>query len=107
MGAPCGSTATEKGERVGRLGKEMLTGGPGLSAGEREGEGGEAGWAWPKKKQGVRVGVSRPKAEREGGIPTSIYFFMPNFPNEILSRKKKINKTFCFPTNHHKRNAPA
>jgi len=41
-----------------------------------------AGWAWPKKKQGARVGVSGPKAEREGEIPTSIYFFfIPNFPN--------------------------
>ena len=56
-------------------GKEMLTGGPGLSAGEREGEGGEAGWAWPKKKQGARVGVSGPKAEREGEFQLPIIFY--------------------------------
>jgi len=41
------------------LGKEMLTGEPGLSTG-REREGGESGWAWPKKKKGARGGT-RPK----------------------------------------------
>ena len=55
----------------------MLTVGPSLSAGEREGEGGEAGWAWPKKKQGARVGVSGPKAERRG--TGFLFFFQTNF----------------------------
>jgi len=74
-----GSRERERGERGGRLEKVKLTGRPGLSAGEREGKEEEAGWALPKKKQGARVEVSGPKAEREGGIPTSIYFLYQIF----------------------------
>jgi len=45
--------ARERGREQGRLKETMLTAGPGLSAGEREGKGEEvAGSAWPKKRKG-------------------------------------------------------
>jgi hypothetical protein len=56
-----------------------------------------AGWAWPKKKQGARVGVSGPKAEREGEIPTSIYiFFYTKFSKYIFQLNFLSNLTLYF-----------
>jgi len=48
----------------GRLEKVKLTGGPGLSAGEREGKGEKAGWAWPRKRRARGRGwAERPRGE--------------------------------------------
>ena len=76
--APPVSHQQERGRQLGR--------GPGRGAGER-------GNAGPPGRKG----------ERE----EKFFFFILIFPIEILSRKKKIKESFCFPINHHKRNAPA
>jgi len=76
-------------------------------SGEREGkgEGGGRLGRGPGRGAGEGCWASRPKRGRGREIP--FLFFMPIFPIEILSRKKKIKESFCFPINHHKRNAPA
>jgi len=99
-------------ERGGGWGKRELIGELGLSAGEREREGEGRGPAGPRpRKRGGGAGVGfgpKGRKKRKGGeFQLPFIYFYTKFPNEILSRKKKINITFCFPTNHHKRNAPA
>ena len=60
----------------GRLGKEMLTGGPGLSAGEKRGEGG-AGQrlAGPRPRKGALGGFLGQGRKEEGGERITFLFF--------------------------------
>ena len=46
--------------------KRELTGGPGLSAGEREGKWEEAGRAWPRKRKGGARGQLGQAGQKEG-----------------------------------------
>jgi len=74
---------------------------------EREGGAGQLGCG-PGRGEGCGgFGPKWPKRSKRGEIPFPFIFFYTKFPIEFLSRKKKINKIFCFPTNDHKRNAPA
>jgi len=67
----------EREEGRGRLKEMMLTGGPGLSAGEREGE---KGTSWAAAQEGEKerarggAGLKRPRGEG-GGKRISIFFF--------------------------------
>jgi len=90
-----------------QLGKEMMIGGPGLSAWGERGKGERPVGPAPRRRRGCAGELGQKAEKEEGGIRVSFYIFYTKFPIEILSRKKKINKTFCFSTNHHKRNAPA
>ena len=64
----------------GRLGEMMLTGGPGLSAGEREGKGeersGRLGRSPGREKgsAGGGVGPKRPKGENKGRDSSFLFF---------------------------------
>jgi len=79
------------------LEKAKLTGGPGLSGGEREEEGGVAGWAWPKRKGRGRGGFGPKgrKGKREGGeipFPFSNKFSM-HFSIGFLIKLTVVFKT--------------
>jgi hypothetical protein len=87
-----------------------VTGGPSLSAGEREGKRKEgAGWAWPKKeKRGAgelgRTGRKEGRGCKELWPVSSLFLnkFSTHFPIEFV-----IKLTFCFHNNHHSKNVPA
>ena len=65
----------ERGGASGQLKKRELTGGPGLSAGEREGKWEEASWAWPRKRKGGARGQLGQAGQKEGkGKKVSIFF---------------------------------
>jgi len=68
-----------------QLEEKERTGGPSLSAGERWGERGVAGWARPKERRARgRVGPKRPRGETEGKRKKSFFchfLFQINFPN--------------------------
>ena len=85
------STESEK-KSGGRLEGMVLTGGPHPSAtSKRErGKGGGGGWARPEKGAWGRVFGPKGRIERKGEkeIPFP-FLFIPNFPIEILSRKRK------------------
>ena len=78
------------------MGKRELTGGPGLSAGEREGgKGGGGGWAGPRRGagEGEMLGL---QAEKGKGKEKFLFFsnnFSMHFPNGFL-----ISLTFVFKT---------
>jgi len=69
------------------LKRMKLTGGPGLSAGEREGGKGVAGWTRPKERRGRGGGVG-PKGRgwvREKALSSSFFktIFQIPFRNEL------------------------
>ena len=75
-GCPAVSEARVRGGAGGRLEEMKLTGEPGLSAGEREGKGKEAGWAWPRKEKGGGAGNWAKQVEkRSGGRGKEFHFF--------------------------------
>jgi len=69
------------------LGKRELTGGPGLSAGERErGKGGGGGWAGPRRRWGARGGLLGLQAEkRKGKGGKGFSFFLHIFQMNFFS----------------------
>jgi len=82
--APSGFPTEREEEAGGGLGKEELTGRPGLSAGERERGREEAGWARPKKGRGGGL-LSLQAEKRKGkGGKGFLPFFIHIFPNEFL-----------------------
>ena len=69
--------------------KRELTGGPGLSAGEREreGKGEEAGWAWPRKRKGGAGQVGQAGRKKGRGEKVSIFFSKYIFLKLIFQKK--------------------